>query len=61
MAEMVSTGAGTALMAAGMAILGYTTYLAMIRAGVLNGFVRTVVLVPAAVVMLLSGLVLVVR
>jgi hypothetical protein len=60
-AEVVSTGAGAALMAGGMAILGYTTYLAMIRAGVLHGFVRTVVLVPTAVAMLLSGLVLVVR
>jgi hypothetical protein len=49
---------GVGLMAAGMTAVGYSVYLAMIRAVPLRRWDRPVLLLPVGLVAVLSGLVL---
>lgn len=58
MIKVFSAGAGIALMAAGMAAVGYAVYLEMIHAVPLRWWDRAVLFAPVGLVAIISGSVL---
>lgn len=56
--DAVTDGVGVALMAAGMAAVGYAVYLEMIHAVPLRWWDRAAVLAPAGLAAILGGLAL---
>ncbi len=59
MTAALGSGAGFALMLAGVAAVGYAVYLEMLRAAALSWWERATLLLPFGLISILAGLLLV--